>query len=1187
MASKRVGIDYPVKGISENYGFSVQEERTCRDERNMRVRDPRTGRLRGAQRSGLEMYDGQDGQLDGTNKVRSLAQVSSATNQLIYASLTDGTAQTVANNAGDAEGDPILSAGDDFGNLYVIYRAQDAGPPPVYSYVLKIYNQDGETNTTYEIPVEEFSDAPGTTSAVPSAMTVDRYQNVIIGTSGNLNNHIVVFSRNIAGEYEVLTKLNISTATNSSFDRIVGLAASRGEAERDVVYAIIHGDYDTSLSWAKATEGQNVFEVRCIAWDQYQAQAEQYQVAGEWNVHQRPFSGDNVVTTNSAPTDAAAATEAGGLAHVLPITHVTGNLDAHPNANRAIGVITAWTDRRAAFSIIIKANWSAVQGAAAKSSIFSESSYLQLREPDDSGNLSATQLVGGGVSLWHGFGGEYADGLERTLSLGDAGTRAQSMLTVNSNPGAGDKIVVVGPTVTDPSVTGTLTIEWISSGGAPTIVTAPGSVTITLGLTHWGGLGSGLANAWKYAYIMTAWASYARSNSSTNYNDNGPNVWITGSFGAASGGILTITHPDPSNDLGVGTAYFKAVEATNNFTTLTHDTPVAFNLSAAAELEPQANVREWRPGYGTGVFFNAVSQITTGTALDNWWLGARYVSWLEDAATVPVEDRRFLPSVDRLNTAYIPSNRASDIAGYADKQLAIDEDANVLKWTLGHSDPTLACICNRPVLEAIEKQGIDHTDLLYTVSVPDTGVTGNPSMYLYRLISITQPSTVTRERHTIAACNDKLIKITGSGYQNPNNNAVLDATSPYVSMVAGFQKIYIADGSKYWIYDPLDIETSAYGNVTQLLSESITIIPPRCRLISFWRDRIVVARDPADPGRWHMSAAGEDTNWDFFPAVTTSTQAVTSTNTNAGRVPDIINAIVPWTNDTLLYGGDRTLWQLSGDPASGGVLDLISQETGMAFGKSWCTDPEGNLWYFGNTGGLYFMQQGKAPVRVSLTRVEEQLRSIDLSAYYVELQWNPVDEGVHIFQMPFGGGGTIVDHWFYEVQAGAWHKDRFGAVATDLIQPTASLSVNGDQVGDRAILVGGEDGRVRYFSSSENTVSKSDAKTNSSKKAIDSYTLFGPLVDNPVEYAQQVSEYAAVLGSSQDGCNFEVFTSDDPENLGSAVARGKLAPGRNDRNLIRASGDHVYIRLRNSSVDECWAYEGGSLTLSYAGEVRR
>jgi hypothetical protein len=1188
MASKRVGIEYPSKGISENFGFSVQEEMTCRDERNMRTRDPRTGRLRGAQRAGLGIYQDQDAALDGSNKVRALAQVSSATNALIYSSLADGTAQTVANNAGDAEGVPILSAGDDFGNLYVVYRTEDT--QPAYRYTLKVYNLDGETNATYEIPTEEFADAASAITTSITAMCVDRYQNVILGSSGNFTNHIVVFSRNISGEYEVFNKLAIDTVTNSAADRVVGLAASRGEAERDVIYAIVHGDFVGDITYAKASEGQNVFEVRCIAWDEYQVQSEQYTLAGAWNVQQRPVGAQDVIGTNSAPTDFAAATTAQGLLMTLGITHVTGNLDAHPNANRAIGVITAWNDRRAVFSIVVRANWSAQLGASVKSAIFSESSYLQLRNLDDTANLTGTQLVGGGVSLWHGYAGEYTEGTERTMSLGDAGSRRQSMLTINNNPGVNDALVIVGPKVDDPSTNGTLTIRWVSGGGAPTILTAPNSVTIELPLSHWSSLGSGLSNAWKYAYIMTAWASYARSNLSVNYNGNGPNVWITGGFSSLFGGILSITHPDPSRDLGVGDAYFKAVETTNNFTTLAHDTPTAFNLTAGNESEPQANVREWGPGFGNEPFYSAISQIVTGgvAARDNWWLGIRYISWLTHSGTAPeAYERKFLPSVDRLNTIYVPSNRASDTAAYNNKQLVIDEDAAVLDFALGHSQATLACVANYPVLTAIETDGINHTDLMYAVSEPDTGVTGDPSMYLYRLISIVQPSTVTRSVHTIAACNDKLLKLTATGPQSPNNNAVLDNSSPYVSMAAGFQRIYIADGSKYWVYDPLDTEVSDYGNITELLSTSITIIPPRCRLVTTWRDRVVLARDPADPGRWHMSAVGEDTNWDFFPANPTSTQAVTSTNTAAGRVPDIINAVIPWTNDTLLYGGDRTLWQLSGDPAAGGVLDLISQDTGVAFGKAWCTDPEGNLWYFGNTGGLYFLQQRKLPVRVSLTRVEEQLRSIDLSSYYIELQYNPVDEGVHIFQIPFGSGGAIVDQWFYEIQSGAWHKDRFGATATDLIQPTATLNINGDQASDRAILVGGEDGRVRYFSSSQTTVAKSDAKTNSTNVAIDSYVLFGPLVDNPIEYAQQVSEYGAVLSSSQDGCNFEVFTTDNPEVLGDPVARGRLSPGRNDRNLVRASGDHVYIRLRNASVGESWAYEGGSLTVSYAGDVRR
>jgi hypothetical protein len=305
-------------------------------------------------------------------------------------------------------------------------------------------------------------------------------------------------------------------------------------------------------------------------------------------------------------------------------------------------------------------------------------------------------------------------------------------------------------------------------------------------------------------------------------------------------------------------------------------------------------------------------------------------------------------------------------------------------------------------------------------------------------------------------------------------------------------------------------------------------------------------------------------------------------------VPDIINAIVPWTDDILLFGGDSSIWALSGDPMAGGVMDMVTDETGMSFGRPYCKDPSGSLWFFGSTGGLYLMQRGTIPQRMSLGRIERQLREVDLSAFYIQLQWNQMDEGVHIFQMPFGAGGTIVNHWFYEAKSGAYHKDKFGILGTDKIQPTAVIRLDGDTADDRTILIGGEDGRIRQWGKdSDGAIPKSDEQTTSADIAIDSYILIGPLVNSPTEAAQQVTELDAVLSSSQNGCNFEIFSSDEPDVLGTPAATGSFLAGRNDKRLIRTSGDHVFIRLRNAKVGECWAFEGASALVSYGGEVRR
>ena len=84
----------------------------------------------------------------------------------------------------------------------------------------------------------------------------------------------------------------------------------------------------------------------------------------------------------------------------------------------------------------------------------------------------------------------------------------------------------------------------------------------------------------------------------------------------------------------------------------------------------------------------------------------------------------------------------------------------------------------------------------------------------------------------------------------------------------------------------------------------------------------------------------------------------------------------------------------------------------------------------------------------------------------------------------------------------------------------------------------------------------------------------------------QLTELSALLGDSQDGCNFEVFSSDNPEDLGQAKAAGFLQPGRNGRKLIRVSGDNVFIRMRNARAGSRWAYEQGYIQATGAGDLR-
>ena len=125
----------------------------------------------------------------------------------------------------------------------------------------------------------------------------------------------------------------------------------------------------------------------------------------------------------------------------------------------------------------------------------------------------------------------------------------------------------------------------------------------------------------------------------------------------------------------------------------------------------------------------------------------------------------------------------------------------------------------------------------------------------------------------------------------------------------------------------------------------------------------------------------------------------------------------------------------------------------------------------------------------------------------------------------------------------------------------------------------------RWGVDSSGNVPKNDEVTTTTDKAIDSYVLMGPLVQAPIS-AAQLTEASFVLADDQHGCNYEFFSNSTPDSLGDAVKRGRLKAGRNDRHLVRVSGDHVYMRLRNANVDQTWAFEAGSVTIASAGDLR-
>jgi len=454
------------------------------------------------------------------------------------------------------------------------------------------------------------------------------------------------------------------------------------------------------------------------------------------------------------------------------------------------------------------------------------------------------------------------------------------------------------------------------------------------------------------------------------------------------------------------------------------------------------------------------------------------------------------------------------------------------------------------------------------------------AFFKQRMLKVTQGSGSMRSLVVLGVSGGDIVKVSDTGFSDPvgaTGVGALDSGAPYVQSTNLGLYRYFTDGKQYKKYSVDD------DAVEDWLSETSGQIPPRCRLIETWRGRLVLGRDPEDPQLWHMSAVGLANDWDNFPAVASLTQAISGINAKAGRVPDIVNTIIPWDDDLCLFGGDKSIWRLTGDPLAGGQFDQVSLETGIAFGRCWTLDPiGGRLFFFGSRGGVYMMERNSLPVRISRDRIERRLQDVDLDTTYIRMVWNYRDEGLHVFQLPFGAGGTQLEHWFWDAKQDGWWPDKYGTTSATEVQPTAVLLMDGDAQADRRILLGGEDGRVRVWD--EDQVADEGA---SEDLAVNFEVVYGPLMPGNREREYSFSKLTAVLASDQSGAGYRVYASDFADKLGLPVARGSFQPGRNNGEAARWRGPNAFISISNTRSGQRCAIEDLQVTVSERGRVRR
>ena len=187
-------------------------------------------------------------------------------------------------------------------------------------------------------------------------------------------------------------------------------------------------------------------------------------------------------------------------------------------------------------------------------------------------------------------------------------------------------------------------------------------------------------------------------------------------------------------------------------------------------------------------------------------------------------------------------------------------------------------------------------------------------------------------------------------------------------------------------------------------------VPPLgCPLCCTYRGRLVLA----GPGIvWYMSRVLDPTDFDFGYDPNDPSRAVGGTSTTTGGIPEPIVALIPHSDDYLIFGCERSLWLLTGDPAYGGTISALSRDIGVLGPGAWCTLPDSSVVIL-SRDGLYLIPAGAGspPQPISRPLLPAELVDLDWQANVISMCYDVEGRGIHLSplrSMPAGRGYAIL-----------------------------------------------------------------------------------------------------------------------------------------------------------------------------------
>lgn len=372
------------------------------------------------------------------------------------------------------------------------------------------------------------------------------------------------------------------------------------------------------------------------------------------------------------------------------------------------------------------------------------------------------------------------------------------------------------------------------------------------------------------------------------------------------------------------------------------------------------------------------------------------------------------------------------------------------------------------------------------------------------------------------------------------------------------------------------------------------VMPTEASLCCLYRGRVVLAGHSDYPHQWYMSKVADPWNWVYASADPLT--AVSGQSADAGKIGDIINALIPYGDDFLIFGCANSIYLLDGDAAAGGSIDQISDSTGIFGADSWCKDSEGNLYFWGS-GGLYKMMGGRSkPQNISQGNIPKWVDdwAADANLHKIVLSYDPFRNGIIISKNTIADG-TNLNYWF-DLKLEAFFPETYPEECAIF----SSLLYDSDASATRGLIVGCYDGYLRGFIDTAK-----DDDIGATDEAISSYVVLpmvrlgiqenadveGKLTSLTIELAGGAS--GGAYGDT-DGVSYEYHIGDDAETVmedikdgATAFASGTLSgTGRQSRIRTRARGRWLGIKLYNSTTAETWAVNLISGEIKPAGRIK-